>query len=108
MKITVGILTGLVSIVAEALHSANDLLASVIAYFGVKGSLRPADREHPYGHGKVEIITGWIENMLILIIGIGIIYEGYRKIIEKTHPQLIIAGLIVMTVSGFVNLFVSR
>ncbi len=107
MKITVGILTGLVSIVAEALHSANDLLASVIAYFGVKGSLRPPDREHPYGHGKVEIITGWIENILILIIGLGIIYEGYRKFIDKSHPKLIIAGIIVMLVSGLVNLFVS-
>ncbi len=107
MKLVVGVMTGLVSIVAEALHSANDLLASVIAYFGVKGSLAPADKDHPYGHGKVEIITGWIENILILIIGLGIIYEGYLKIINKTHPKLIIAGIVVMLVSGLVNWLVS-
>lgn len=108
MKLIVGFMTGLVSIVAEALHSANDLLASVIAYFGVKGSLRPADKDHPYGHGKVEIITGWIENILILIIGVGIIYEGYQKIIEKSHPKMIMAGIIVMLVSGTINWFVSE
>lgn len=108
MKLIVGNLTGLVSVVAEALHSANDLLASVIAYFGVKGSLRPPDREHPYGHGKVEIITGWIENILILIIGIGIVYEGYNKFKEGAHSELIIPGIIVMVISGVVNLFVSN
>lgn len=107
LKLAVGLLTGLVSVIAEALHSANDLLASIIAYFGVKGSLRPADKDHPYGHGKVEIITGWIENILILIVGVGIIYEGYMKIVEKSHPKLIIVGIIVMLVSGLVNWFVS-
>jgi divalent metal cation (Fe/Co/Zn/Cd) transporter len=45
IKILIGIMTGLVSIVAEALHSANDLAASVIAYFGVKGSLKPPDKD---------------------------------------------------------------
>jgi cation diffusion facilitator family transporter len=108
MKLAVGILTGLISVVAEALHSANDLLASVIAYFGVKGSLRPPDREHPYGHGKVEIITGWIENILILVIGVGIIYEGYKKFAEGTQSKLIIPGIVVMIISGIVNLIVSE
>ncbi len=56
-KIIIGLSTGLVSVLAEALHSANDLMASVIAYFGVKGSLKPPDKEHPYGHGKIEMIT---------------------------------------------------
>ena len=108
LKLVVGLLTGLVSVVAEALHSANDLLASLIAYFGVKGSLRPPDREHPYGHGKVEIITGWIENVLILIIGVGIVHEGYRKFMKGTHAEIIILGIIVMLISGVVNLFVSN
>ncbi len=106
-KLIIGFMTGLVSVIAEALHSANDLLASVIAYFGVKGSLRPPDKEHPYGHGKVEIITGWIENFLILIIGIGIIYEGYKKFTERSEPKLIIVGIAIMILSGIVNWFVS-
>ena len=107
IKIIIGVMSGLVSIIAEALHSANDLAASVIAYFGVKGSLKPPDKDHQYGHGKVEVMTGWIENFLILIIGIGIIYEGVKKFIEKTSPHMIEVGIAVMIVSGIVNWFVS-
>jgi cation diffusion facilitator family transporter len=107
IKLVIGLVTGLVSIIAEALHSANDLLASVVAYFGVKNSLRPPDKDHPYGHGKVEVVTGWIENFLILVIGVGIIYEGIRKLIERTHPKLIEVGIAVMLVSGIVNWFIS-
>jgi cation diffusion facilitator family transporter len=107
IKLIIGFMTGLVSVIAEALHSANDLLASMIAYLGVKGSLAPPDKDHPYGHGKIEIITGWIENILILIVGLGIIYEGYRKFIEKAHPRLIVWGIVVMLLSAVVNWFVS-
>ena len=107
VKLAIGVMTGLVSVIAEALHSANDLLASIIAYFGVKGSLAPPDREHPYGHGKIELVTGWIENFLILIIGCGIVYEGYRKFVEKTGPKYVIAGIAVMLISGIVNWIVS-
>ena len=107
IKLIIGVLSGLVSIIAEALHSANDLAASVIAYFGVRGSMKPPDKDHQYGHGKVEVITGWIENFLILIIGIGIIYEGVKKLIEKTSPHMLEAGIAVMIVSGIVNWFVA-
>ena len=107
-KLIVGWMTGLVSIVAEALHSANDLLASVVAYIGVKQSLKPADKEHPYGHGKIEIITGWIENILILLVGAGIIYEGIKKFIHKSEPQMVEIGIAVMIVSGIINFFVSQ
>lgn len=107
-KLIVGWMTGLVSIVAEALHSANDLLASVIAYIGVKQSLKPADKEHPYGHGKIEIVTGWIENILIFLVGAGIIYEGVKKFIHKSEPQMVEIGIGVMIVSGIINFFVSQ
>ncbi len=107
MKIIIGLTTGLVSILAEALHSANDLMASIIAYFGVKGSLKPPDKEHPYGHGKIEMITGWVENILILIIGIGIIHEGIKKLAHPQEHKDVWIGIIIMFVSGFVNLFVS-
>jgi cation diffusion facilitator family transporter len=108
LKVIVGMMTGLVSIVAEALHSANDLMAAVIAYFGVKKSLKPADAEHPYGHGKVEVITGGIENFLILLIGLGILYEGIKKFIEHTSSQLVEIGIAVMLASALVNYVVSK
>ncbi|MCE5300489.1 MAG: cation diffusion facilitator family transporter [Spirochaetia bacterium] len=108
LKIAIGLMTGLVSIVAEALHSANDLMASLIAYFGVKQSLKPADKDHQYGHGKIEIVTGWIENILIFLIGVGIVYEGVMKLVHRTEPTLVWAGIAVMIFSGLLNWTVSR
>ena len=108
MKIAIGVMTGLVSVIAEALHSANDLVASSIAYFGVKGAMKPPDKEHPYGHGKIEMLTGWIENLFILAIGVGIIYEGVLK--NSTHrstPGRLWLGIGIMLVSGVVNWVVS-
>jgi len=108
LKIIIGIITGLVSIIAEALHSANDLMAAVIAFFGVKKSLKPADVDHPYGHGKVEVLTGWIENFLILLIGLGILYQGIKKFIEHSPSQLVETGIAIMLISALVNYTVSK
>lgn len=107
IKLIIGLMTGLISVVAEALHSANDLLASLVAYFGVRGSLKPPDKDHPYGHGKIEMVTGWIENILILLVGAGIIYEGVRKLVKGTEPEMVEVGIVVMILSGVVNWFIS-
>src|SRR4030042_1675916 len=61
MKLVVGILSGSVSIISEAIHSSMDLMAAIIAYFSVKVSDNPPDSKHPYGHGKVENISGALE-----------------------------------------------
>ena len=108
IKLIIGLASGLVSIVAEALHSANDLLASIIAYFGVKKSLEPPDEDHQYGHGKWEVITGTIENILILLIAVYIVYEGVDKLLHKTEPKNVEFGIVVMIISGVVNIFISR
>ncbi len=107
LKLAVGIITGLVSIIAEALHSIDDLLASIIAYFGVRTALQPPDKDHQYGHGKVEIITGTIESILIFVVGVAIIYEGVKKFIDRTHPKLITAGIAIMAFAGVLNWLLS-
>ncbi|MGB8489753.1 MAG: cation diffusion facilitator family transporter, partial [Bacteroidales bacterium] len=58
MKLTVGVISGSVSIISEAIHSTMDLIAAVIAFFSVRVSDTPPDSRHPYGHGKVENISG--------------------------------------------------
>ncbi|WP_259383430.1 cation diffusion facilitator family transporter, partial [Bacillus thuringiensis] len=75
LKVVIGIFTGSVAILSEAIHSSLDLLASIIAFFSVRISNKPADKLHPYGHGKVENISGTIETLLIFIAGFWIIYE---------------------------------
>ena len=72
LKVVIGIFTGSVAILSEAIHSSLDLLASIIALFSVRISNKPADKLHPYGHGKVENISGTIETLLIFIAGFGL------------------------------------
>lgn len=107
-KTAAGILSGSVSILSEAIHSAMDLVASVIAFLSVRHASRPADREHPYGHGKLENISGIAEGILIFIAAGLILYEAVRKIFEPAEIDMAWVAIGVMFVSGGVNFLVSR
>jgi len=108
-KLVIGILIGSVSVISEAIHSAVDLLAAVIAWFAVRVSGQPADKEHPYGHGKYENLSGAVEAALIFVAALWIIWEAFAKLRhgggEVASPGW---GAGVMAVSATVNLFVSR
>jgi cation diffusion facilitator family transporter len=108
MKLLAGIFSGSVSIISEAIHSGMDLLASIIAFLSVKMSDTPPDRKHPYGHGKVENISGVIEAILIFIAAGWIIFEAIHKIIKPAPIENIEVGAAVMAVSAFINFLVSR
>lgn len=108
MKLTVGLITNSVSILSEAIHSSLDLVAAIIAFFSVRMSGTPADKEHPYGHGKAENVSGVIEALLIFIASIWIIYEAVKKIIHPAESSSLGLGSIVMLISAIVNFFVSR
>jgi cation diffusion facilitator family transporter len=108
LKVIVGLLSGSVSIISEAIHSFMDLLASFVAYFSVRISDTPADERHPYGHGKFENISGVVEALLIFVAAFWIIYEAVKKIIEPTKVEQIGFGFAVMIISAIVNIIVSR
>lgn len=108
IKLLVGLFTGSVSIVSEAIHSTMDLLASIIAFFSVKISDRPADDTHPYGHGKVENISGVIEALLIFAASVWIIIESIKKILNPQEIESVGIGFLVMFISSGVNLIVSK
>ena len=84
MKTAAGITMGSVSIISEAAHSAVDLVAALIALFSVKNSGKPADRDHPLGHGKIENILGTVEAVLIFLVAGWIIYEACMRFV---YPQ---------------------
>ena len=108
IKLAVGLISGSVSIISEAIHSSMDLLASFIALFSVKISDTPADKEHPYGHGKYENISGVVEALLIFVAAIWIVIEAIKRIVENKPIESIGLGFIVMFISALVNFFVSR
>jgi cation diffusion facilitator family transporter len=108
MKLVVGLVTGSVSILSEAIHSSIDLLAAIIALFAVKVSGTPADERHPYGHGKTENVSGVIEALLIFIASVWIIIEAAKKFIHPEEPDILGLGVLVMAISALINSLVSR
>ncbi|OFX36814.1 MAG: cation transporter [Bacteroidetes bacterium GWA2_32_17] len=108
MKLAIGIITGSVSIISEAIHSTMDLLAAIIAFFSVKVSDQPPDKQHPYGHGKFENISGVIEAILIFIASLWIIYEAIKRINTNEKIESIGLGALVMVISAIINFIVSK
>ncbi len=108
LKLVVGLLTGSVSIIAEAVHSLIDLVAAVIAFFSVRISDKPADDSHPFGHGKVENISGTVEALLIFAAAVIIIYEAVHRIMVGGTIEMTELGMVIMLISVAVNIGVSR
>lgn len=109
LKVIVGILSGSVSIISEAIHSAMDLVAALIAFFSVRVSDTPPDSKHPYGHGKVENISGVIEAILIFAAAAMIITEAVKKLMgEEIILENLWIGSVVMAISAVVNALVSK
>ncbi|MDX9773883.1 MAG: cation diffusion facilitator family transporter [Bacteroidales bacterium] len=108
MKLAVGILGNSVSILSEAIHSSIDLIAAIIAFFAVKISGTPADERHPFGHGKVENVSGVIEALLIFVASAWIIYEAVGKLLHPEKPGVLGLGILVMAISAVINAFVSK
>ena len=108
LKLIVGIISGSVSIISEAIHSMSDFLASVLTFFSVIKSAEPADKKHPFGHGKYEDMSGFIEGGLIIFASIFIIYGALKKILTNSYSSVDTnLGLYVMGVSVVVNFIVS-
>lgn len=108
LKLIAGILTGSVSIISEAIHSALDLVAAIIAFIAVRISSHPPDTKHRYGHGKFENVSGTIEALLIFIAAIWIMVEAYDKIVYGAQVEMIGVGIAVMAFASLINWMVSN
>jgi cation diffusion facilitator family transporter len=107
-KAFVGILIGSVSVLSEAIHSGMDLVAALIAFFAVRIAGRAADEEHPFGHTKVENISGGIEALLIFVAAVWIIYAAVQKLINPHPLETVGWGVGIMLISTIANLIVSQ
>jgi len=106
-KMVTGLAVGSVAIISEAIHSAVDLVASLISWFAVTTAGKPADEDHAYGHGKIENVSAVIEALLIVGAAGWIIYEATHKL---QNPGTVTGagwGFLVMAASAGVNLLVS-
>lgn len=108
LKLIAGVLSGSISIISEAIHSLSDFLASVLTFFAVMKSSEPADKDHPFGHGRYEDMSGFIEGGLIIFAALYIIYQAGKKLIlgysMETESFL---GIGVMAFAVVTNFLVS-
>jgi cation diffusion facilitator family transporter len=97
-KLIVGLLTNSLGILAEAAHSGLDLVAAAMTYFAVRVSDKPADREHPFGHGKIENLSALFEAVLLLATSAWIIYEAVDRLFFR--PAKVDASIWAFVVMG--------
>ncbi len=108
-KIVVGILTNSLGILAEAAHSALDLVAALMTFFAVRMADKPADKEHHFGHGKIENLSALFETVLLLATSAWIIYEAVQRLFFKTVAvEISIWSFIVMGTSIIIDYTRSR
>lgn len=108
IKLVVGLASGSVSVISEAIHSGIDLLAAIIAFFAVRTASKPADEDHAYGHGKYENLSGTIEAALIFVAAAMIAHEAIMRLGSHEPAPQVEWGLAAMLFSSVVNVFVSR
>lgn len=109
MKLIVGLTTGSLGILSEAAHSALDLVAAGVTWFAVNVSSKPADREHTYGHGKIENLSALFETLLLLATCGWIIHEATHRLFLKTvEVEATPWAFIIMSVSIIVDFSRSR
>jgi cation diffusion facilitator family transporter len=107
-KLTIGILVNSIAVTADAFNNLSDVASSVVTILGFKLAEKPADKEHPFGHGRLEYISGLIVSFLVILVGFELIKTSYGRI---THPSKVIFNLIpfilILVSIGF-KIWISR
>ena len=109
-KVVVGFWTGSLGILAEALHSGLDLMAALVTFWAVRASSRPADKEHAYGHGKIENLSALFETLLLLLTSAWIIKEAVERLFfrAQVHVDANLWSFLVVILSIVVDYSRSR
>ena len=103
LKLGAGLVVKSAGLIADGIHSGLDIVSSLVTYLGIKGAKKPADKEHPYGHARLETIAGFVVAFLLLISAIWIITEGIQSIIKKEAIVIGFWALLVVVISIVIN-----
>ncbi len=104
LKIAVGILSGSISITADGLNNLSDMGSSVVTMIGFKLANKPADSDHPFGHGRMEYISAFIVAVLILLVGFELLKSSFEALINNSAtPKYSLIAIIILIISVFVK-----
>jgi len=107
-KILIGYISHSSAVLAEGFHSLTDIFSSLIGYFGIRASQKPVDQEHPYGHYKLEVLSGVIITLVLLATGLGVIYDAYKNYLDPEKINIDYLAFSVMILSILINYATSR
>ena len=97
------VMTNSVGILTDAMESIVNVVAGFITLYSLRVAAKPGDKEHPFGHGKAELISASVEGILIFLAGVFIIYEGISRLFEPAMPQKLDTGIVVIAAAGIAN-----
>lgn len=107
-KAAVGLLANSIAVILDAVNNLSDALSSVITIVGMKLATRPADKKHPFGHGRIEYFSALIIALIVLMAGITSLWESVKKILHPEPSDFTYISLIIITVAIFVKIFLGR
>ena len=103
-KLLAGILSGAISIIADALNNLTDASSNVISFLGFKLASKPADADHPYGHGRYEYISAAVVAVIIMLIGFELLGSGIEKIITPSAVKFSVLAVVILAVSIIIKI----
>ena len=102
IKLSVGLLSNSVSILADAFNNLSDAASSIITIIGFKMANKPADAEHPFGHGRIEYITAMIVSFMVMLVGLQFVKTSFQKIVNPTPVTFEMIPFLLLLISiGF-------
>ncbi len=104
-KLTVGLISGSVAIVADAFNNIADAGSSIVALIGFKLSEKHVDKEHPFGHGRMEYVAGFIVDMLIILVGFELFTGSIEKIMSPSVPTFKVITVVILSVSVLIKVW---
>lgn len=107
IKLAAGLISGSVSIFADAFNNLTDMGSSIVTMLGFKIASKPADNEHPFGHGRMEYMAAAFVSILIIIVGFELFTESINKIKNPSAPESSIAVFVILAVSIAIKLWMS-
>ena len=104
-KFVAGIISGAISITADAFNNLTDAGSSIVTFIGFKLSSKPTDRDHPFGHGRMEYVAGFVVSMIIFLVGFELLKSSVGKIITPTAVEFSTLATVILCVSVAVKFY---
>ena len=109
IKFSVGLIVSSIAVMADAFNNLSDAASSLVTILGFKLSSKPADREHPFGHGRIEYLSALIVAFMVMLVGVQFIKSSFERIINPTPVTFELVPFVLLFVSIFLKIiFISE